>query len=77
MDIYRIKVTKCLDLVYRGSCRDLVEYLSRIITVCGEDSKIYIHVLKASGEAFESSEPICTLTIKEALHGMLQQCCQP
>lgn len=77
MSIYRVKIARCLDIVVKTTCSDLIRIVEELSRICGIDSKIYIHRLRETGEGYESGEPLCVLSVREALHGRLQQCCQP
>ena len=70
--IYRVKVVKCVDIVLDdlySSVEELIKAFKHILEHCGDEARIYVHVLeRVSGELVDKGI-VYTGSVKEVLHG--------
>jgi len=70
--LYRLKVVKCIDTVlddlYSG-VEELVKAFKHVLKYCGDEARIYVHVLERSSGELVDKGIVYTGSVKEVLRG--------
>ncbi len=72
MPYYRIKVVKCVDaVIHADSIRDAVEKLREIMTYCGDDARVFIHIIDKRDTRPVDKGVVAKGTVREILRDTL------
>jgi len=70
--LYRLKVVKCIDTLVDdlySNAEELVEAFKHVLEYCGDEARVYVHVLeRGSGELVDKGI-VYTGSVKEVLRG--------
>ncbi len=71
--IYRVKIPKCLDIVVYGDTDKILSLLKYIVkhSICGKNSKLYIHILKQSGNELVDEKLVLSTRLDKFREDML------